>query len=154
MSARTRAVLFAGVALCVVSSPLVAQTWSSEQQAVLAVVEETWVENDATWVTRLTHPEMLGWGNDYPVPRDQPTTRRWSDHGLENSTGLLHSLAPVGIAIRGDVAVVHYYATVAAEDREGKRETTTSRCTDTLTRDGNSWRYLGWFCFNEPTEGS
>ena len=71
---------------------------------------------------------------------------------MENSTGLLHSLAPVGIVIRGDVAIVHYYASVSAEDREGKRETTTSRCTDTLTRDGGSWLYLGWFCFDEPSE--
>ena len=154
MSAQTRAVLLGGVALCVLTSPLVAQTWSSEQQAVMAVVEATWVENDPTWVTRLTHPEMLGWGNDIPVPRDQATTRRWSDHGIENSTGLMHSLAPVGIAIRGDVAVAHYYASVSAEDREGKRETTTTRCTDTLTREGGQWLYLGWFCYDEPSEGN
>ena len=154
MPAQYRPVLFGNIALCVFASPLVAQTWSSEQQVVLAVVEETWVENDPTWVTRLTHPEMLGWGNDIPVPRDQSTTRRWSDHGIENSTGLMHSLAPVGIAIRGDVAVVHYYASVSAEDREGERETTTTRCTDTLTREGGRWRYLGWFCYEEPTEES
>ena len=154
MPAQYRPVLFGNIALCVFASPLVAQTWSSEQQAVLAVVEETWVENDPTWVTRLTHPEMLGWGNDIPVPRDQSTTRRWSDHGIEDSTGLMHSLAPVGIAIRGDVAVVHYYASVSAEDREGERETTTTRCTDTLTREGGRWRYLGWFCYEEPTEES
>ena len=137
-----------------IAAPVSAQEWTGEQQAVLAVVEETWVENDPTWVTRLTHPEMLGWGDDIPVPRDQSTTRRWSDHGIENSTGLMHSLAPVGIAIRGDAAVVHYYASLSEQDRQGKRETTTTRCTDTLTRAGNSWKYLGWFCFNEPTEGS
>ncbi len=151
MITHTRAALM-GAAFCILTSPIAAQTWSADQQAVLAVVEETWTENDPTWVTRLTHPEMLGWGNTIPVPRDQATTRRWSDHGLENSTGLLHSLAPVGIVIRGDVAIVHYYASVSAEDREGKRETTTSRCTDTLTRDGGSWLYLGWFCFDEPSE--
>ena len=154
MSSQTRAALLGGVALCILNSPLVAQTWSSEQQAVLAVVEETWTENDPTWVTRLTHPEMLGWGNTIPMPRDQSTTRRWADHGLEDATGLMHSLAPVGIVIRGDAAVVHYYASWSEEDREGKRETTTSRCTDTLTREANTWLYLGWFCFDEPTEGS
>ena len=153
MSTYTQAALI-GAAFCMLTSPVLAQTWSAEQRAVLAVVEETWTENDATWVTRLTHPEMLGWGNTNPMPRDQTTTRRWSDHGLESSTGLLHSLAPVGIVIRGDVAIVHYYASVSAEDREGKRETRTSRCTDTLTRDSGSWLYLGWFCFNEPNEGN
>ncbi len=78
--------------------------------------------------------------------------RRWSEYDDQNSTALIHTIAPVGITVRGDTAVAHYYATVAAEDREGKRETTTSRCADTLTRDGNTWRYLGWFCFDEPTD--
>ncbi len=153
MPAQCRAVLLGNIALCVFASPLVAQTWSSEQQAVLAVVEQSWVDDlgeDATWVDRLTHPELLSWGDDYPVPRDQAASRRWSEYGDENSTALIHTIAPVGITVRGDAAVVHYYATVAAEDREGKRETTSSRCTDTLTQDGNTWRYLGWFCFEEP----
>ncbi len=154
MFAQARAVLLGSVALCILNSPLVAQTWTAEQQAVLAVVEDTWTENDPTWVTRLTHPEMLGWSNVNPMPRDQSTTMGWNEHRLESSTGLMHTLAPVGIAIRGDAAVVHYYASVSEEDQDGKRETTTSRCTDTLIREGGQWLYLGWFCFNEPTEGS
>ncbi len=155
MSAQCRAVLLGSIALCIFASPLVAQTWSSEQQAVLAVVEQSWVDDlgkDATWVDRLTHSELLSWGDDYPVPRDQAHTKRWNEYGDENSTALIHTIAPVGITVRGDAAVVHYYATVAAEDREGKRETTSSRCTDTLTQDGNTWRYLGWFCFEEPND--
>lgn len=43
------------IALCVFASPLDAQTWSSEQQAVLAVVEQSYVDalgKDATWVDR------------------------------------------------------------------------------------------------------
>ncbi len=155
MPAQCRAVLLGNIALFVFASPLVAQTWSSEQQDVLAVVEQSWVDDlgeDATWVDRLTHPELLSWGDDYPVPRDQAASRRWSEYGDENSTALIHTIAPVGITVRGDAAVVHYYATVAAEDREGKRETTSSRCTDTLTQDGNTWRYLGWFCSEEPND--
>ena len=154
MLARIRFVVFVGAGLALFSSPLVAQTWSPEQQAVMAVVEMTWIENDAGWLTGLTHPEMLGWSNSNPMPRNQATTQRWSDHGLESSTGLMHSLAPVGIAIRGETAVAHYYASVSAEDSDGKRETTTTRCTDTLTREGGAWRYLGWFCFEEPSEGN
>ncbi len=151
-----RSLLFLVVAL-LISVPVSAQEWTAEQQAVLAVVEQSWVDDlgkDATWVDRFTHPEMLSWGNTYPVPRDQTASKRWSEYGDENSTALVHSISPLGIAVRGDAAVVHYYATVAAEDREGKRETTTSRCTDTFTREGGQWLYLGWFCFSEPTEGS
>ena len=154
MLARVRFVVVVGAALALLTSPLVAQMWSAEQQAVMAVVEMTWIENDAGWVTSLTHPEMLSWSNSFPMPRNQATTQRWSDHGLESSTALMHSLAPVGIAIRGETAVVHYYSSVSAEDSDGKRETTTTRCTDTLTREGGAWRYLGWFCFDEPSEGN
>ena len=156
MPAQCRAVLVGSVALCIVASPLVAQTWSAEQQAVLAVVKQSYVDalgKDATWVDRFTHPEVLSWGTGEPVPRDQADRRRWAEYGYENSTALIHSIAPVGIALRGDAAVVHYYATIAREYRDGRRETHTNRCTVTLTRDGETWRYLGWLCLEESTEG-
>ena len=157
MLIRYRGVLLGTIAICALASPLAAQTWSAEQQEVLAVVEQSWVDDlakDATWVDRLTHSEVLSWGNDYPVPRDQAASKRWSAYEDQNSTASIHTIAPVGITVRGDAAVVHYYSTVGAEDHEGKPETTSSRCTDTLTRDGNTWRYLGWFCFNEPNDGN
>ncbi|HBD98345.1 MAG TPA: hypothetical protein DC060_09110, partial [Gemmatimonadetes bacterium] len=78
MLARVRFVVVVGAALALLTSPLVAQTWSAEQQAVMAVVEMTWIENDAGWVTSLTHPEMLSWSNSFPMPRNQATTQRWS----------------------------------------------------------------------------
>ena len=150
-----RPVLLGTVLLPVFGFPVVAQTWSAEQQAVLAVVEQSWVDDlaeDATWIDRLAHPEVLSWGSNYPVPRDQEVSRRWSEYGDENNNALIHTVSPVGVAVRGDAAVVHYYATVGGENREGERETVVSRCTDTLTRDGGTWRYLGWFCFDEPSE--
>lgn len=152
MSAQCRAVLLGGIALCVFASPLVAQTWSSEQQAVLAVVEQSYVDalgKDATWVDRHTHAEVLSWTNTQPVPRDQADMRRWAEYGYENSTALIHSIAPVGIVLRGDVALVHYYVTVAREYSDGTRATYTTRCTVTLTRDDDTWRYLGWLCSRE-----
>ncbi|MCH8935050.1 MAG: hypothetical protein IIB90_04960 [Gemmatimonadetes bacterium] len=57
MSAQCRAVLLGSIAPCVFASPLVAQTCSSERQAVLAVVEQPYVDalgKDATWVDRFT----------------------------------------------------------------------------------------------------
>ena len=149
MSAQCRAVLLGSIALCGFASPLVAQTWSSEQRAVLAVVEQSYVDalgKDSTWIDRFTHPEVLSWGSTEPLPRDQADRKRWAEYGYENSTALIHSIAPVGIALRGDVAVVHYYATIAREYSEGRRETHTNRCTVTLTRDDGTWRYLGWLC--------
>jgi ketosteroid isomerase-like protein len=147
--------LFAVTAALPALSPgLHAQTWSAEQQAVLAVVERSWVDDiaeDATWVERMSHPELLSWGSSYPVPRDQAESKRWSEYQDDSSNALIYTLSPVGIAVRGDAAVVHYYATVAEENREGNRRTTVSRCTDTLARAGDTWRYLGWFCFEEPS---
>lgn len=132
-----------------------AQTWSPNQQAALAVVERSWeadLAKDASWIDRMTHPELRTWGSAYPVPRDRADAMRWGEYQDQNSTALVHSIDPVGIAIRDDVAVVHYYATVAEEDREGQREIRTSRCSDTLTRAGDTWLYLGWFCFLEPSD--
>lgn len=68
MSSKLRAVLLGAVALCALTPPLEAQTWSAEQEALLAVIEETWVENDATWVTRLTHPRCSAGATRSPYP--------------------------------------------------------------------------------------
>lgn len=152
MPAQCRAVLFGAVALFVLTSPLAAQTWSPEQQAVLAVVEQSYVDalaKDATWVDRFTHPEVLSWDGTEPLPKNQAERKRWAEYNYENSTALIHSIAPVGVALRGDAAVVHYFATIAREYRDGSRETHTSRCTVTLTREGGTWRYLGWLCMGE-----
>jgi hypothetical protein len=145
--------LTAGAALLSTALPLSAQTWSAEQQSALRVVERSWVDDlaeDSSWIDRMSHPELLSWGSSYPVPRDRAQSRRWSQYEDDTSDALLHTLSPVGIAVRGDVAVLHYYATVAAEGTDGQRNTRISRCTDTLTRDGDTWLYLAWFCFEEP----
>ncbi len=147
-----RAVALSSFGLFLSTVTLLGQTWSPEQREVIAVVEASWeadLAEDATWVDRLTHPNMLGWGRGYPMPRDRAQAKRWSEYGDENSNGLLHHLAPVGVAMHGDAAVVHYYVSVASENREGERETTHTRCTDVLVREGGEWRYLGWLCSDE-----
>ena len=157
MSTRCPTALVGIVSLCVVTAPLAAQAWTVEEQGVIAVVEQSYVEalaKDVTWVDRLTHPEVLSWGTGEPVPKDQSNRKRWAEYGYENSTALMHSIAPVGIALRGDAAVVHYFATIAREYRDGRRETHTNRCTVTLTRGDDGWRYLGWLCIEEPSEGT
>ena len=154
MRASCLAVLASLLSLFGLATPTSAQTWSAEQQAVLAVVQQAWVDDlaeDLTWVERMAHPEVLSWGAEYPISRDRATARRWDEYWDDNSTALVHTIAPVGIVVRGDAAVVHYYAAVGSENWEGERETTTTRCADTLTRAGETWRYLGWFCMDEPT---
>lgn len=150
-----RAAAMAVGSALIATGPVRAQSWSPDQQVALAVVERSWEDDlakDATWIDRMTHPELLSWGSGYPIPRNRNASRRWGEYQDQNSTALVHSIDPVGIAIRNDVAVVHYYATVAEEDRDGERETRTSRCTDTLIRTGDTWLYLGWFCHLEPSD--
>ena len=150
-----RAITLSSFGLLLFTPALWGQTWSPEQREVLAVVEESWeadLAEDVTWVDRLTHPNLLSWGRDYPIPRDRAQTKRWNQYGDENSNALLHQLAPVGIAMHGDAAVVHYYVSVASEDREGKRETVHTRCTDVLVREGAAWKYLAWHCSDEPSD--
>jgi hypothetical protein len=149
------AIALSSFGLLLFTPALFGQTWSPEQREVLAVVEESWeadLAEDATWVDRLTHPGLLSWGLGYPMPRDRAQTKRWNQYGDENSNALLHHLAPVGIATHGDAAVVHYYVSVAFEDREGDRETIHTRCTDVLVREGSAWKYLAWHCTDEPSD--
>jgi hypothetical protein len=62
MCTRLGAVLLGCIGVCLLAQPVAAQTWSAEQQSALSVVEQSWVDDlgeDASWVDRLTHPEML-----------------------------------------------------------------------------------------------
>ena len=120
----------------------------------MTVIDLTWQpENQATWIMDHTHPDALGWSNQNPTPRDRATIRRWTQHGMETDRTLMYSLSPLGIVVRGNTAVAHYYASWSMEGQGGERTTTNSRCTDTLVRENGRWLYLGWFCFDEPTDG-
>ena len=137
------------------SAHLFGQEWSAEQKEVFGVVEAQWkasMAKDTTWPNKFLHENFLGWSNDSPVPRDKSSIQEWYRYNSENSTTLLFELYPVGIAMRGNTAVVHYFFSYATESKKDGLETVNGQFTDTLVKENGTWQFLGWQGGENPTD--
>lgn len=139
--------LAAPAAIALGCSPAAAQQWDAQQTEVWTAVSDSWNRNidNGAW-----HVDMVanayGWGGNSIVPNSLGDIQRNSSiFGAEGKV-LNHRLSPVRISIHGDTAVAHYFAEVTENDHEGKRESTTERCSDTLVKHEGTWKFLGWGC--------
>jgi ketosteroid isomerase-like protein len=143
---RRVAVLMATIVL-VLPMSLAAQEWDSDQTEVWETIVAQWEAakaKDMTWTEKYLHPSFLGWTDTYPMPRHKAAYQEWQRYSAENSQTLVQELYPVGIVVVGSIAVAHYYYSTAAEDREGKRETTHGRYTDVLIKQDGKWIFIAW----------
>ncbi len=146
---------FACVVALVLATPAAAQTWSAEQREVWTFISAQWtaaMEKNAAWVDNFLHEDFQGWSRTNPAPRDKASTGKWERYSNENSTTLVQDLFPLRIVVRGDLAVAHYLYQVASEDRDGERETTAGRYTDTLVKTKDGWRFLAWAGGEDPKD--
>ena len=104
------------------------------------------------WITTYVHEKALIWNNGRPMPRGKSSAQKWSRYGMENSTGLIQELYPVGIIVHDNTAVAHYFYSEAAEDRKDERKTVHGRYTDILVKEKGKWRFLAWRGGANPTD--
>lgn len=143
----------AGV-LLVSAGAVSAKDWSKAQLEVWNVVLESYKDidaQDADWSSKWVFPDAMVWSMDYPMPRNRESIKRWDMYNFSGGKPHLSEYSPVAIVVHGDTAVAHYYSSSANEDREGKHETSHSRCTDVLAKDGKSWKFIAWHCSSEPS---
>ena len=154
MTTLTKSIL---IVLCITllsSAQLFGQEWSAQQKEVLGVVEAQWksaMAKDTTWPDKFLHENFLGWGNDSPMPRDKSSIQEWDRYNAENSTTLLFELYPLGIAMQGNTAVVHYFYSHATESKKDGRKTVNGHFTDILVNENGTWRFLAWQGGENPT---
>ena len=128
-----------------------APTWSTEQQAVWAVVSRSWSDElarNGRWPGQYVHQNVVSWGPEWPMPRYRDSIERWSRWYDTQSRVLQHELSPTAITISGNTAVIHYTA-VAMRQREVARGQDPAEpkreaygIVETLVRDGANWRFL------------
>ena len=132
---------------------LAAQEWDTDQTEVWNTIVAQWEAakaKDLSWTEKDLHPSFLGWTETYPMPRGKAAVQKWQRYSAENSQTLVQELYPVGIVVVGSTAVAHYYYSTAAEDREGKRETTHGRYTDVLIKQDGEWTFIAWRGGDDP----
>jgi hypothetical protein len=132
--------------IALLALPAQAQKWSAEESEVWQTISEVWemeMAGDHSWTDRL-HASYQSWPYEAPFPMDKASTLHFIRAEEGHFKILAQHLAPVGIVIVGDTAVVHYFHTTVTEWDDGERETSDGRATDVLTRTKDGWRILSW----------
>ena len=123
-----------------------AQEWSAAQKEVWKSVEayaELGAKRDLDGSMSYFADDYLGWSTSSAMPVTKADVRKWTAHDYETNQTVLQTLKPVGIAIHGDVAFVHYYFTVLQKNAKGEEKTIQGRWTDILKKQGNRWVLIG-----------
>ena len=123
-----------------------AQQWTPEQKEVWAIVEATWQadKDGKNWVEEYSHPDFLGWSFSYPMPRNKSNANKWFNAYKPISKILEYQVTPVGIIVKDNIAIAHYYARQINESYDGKKKSETSRWTDILIKEGDRWLYIAY----------
>jgi len=148
-------VAFVAVLMATAFNTASARDWSKAQLQVWNVILDSYKDidaQDADWSSKWVFEDAMVWGTSYPMPRNRDSIKRWDTYNFSGGKPHLSEYTPVAIVVHGDTAVAHYYSSSASEDREGKHETTHGRCTDILAKDGKSWKFIAWHCYDEPSD--
>ena len=122
------------------------QEWSKDQKMVWNNVETYWKissEENLEGYMAYFHEDYLGWAMNTPVPSTKSDVSKWMKHWWSKSTVSIYDIQPVGIAVFGDVAVVHYYYTMMVANEEGKEKSRSGSWTDVLKKQGDKWVLIG-----------
>ena len=122
-----------------------APAWSDDQEAVWAVVAQSW-EDDASengnWPGEYASENFVAWAENIPAPRSIETYTAWERSTEEASETFWHEITPLAIAVEGETAVVMYLALIGEEDSAGERSVNSISIVEVLNRDGRNWKYL------------
>jgi hypothetical protein len=121
-------------------------SWSAEQKAVWAYVEQSWVDDAAQNGKRpadYADPQMIAWGASHPSPRGREAMIRWGRFEATQGKTLQYEITPQAISISGNTAVVAYTVFMVREEgTEKKVERAREGVVETLVRSGSGWKYL------------
>lgn len=133
--------------LAAVSGTACAQEQRNDAADVWAAIEGQWRaadERDDKLLDAYLTDDFMGWGKSAPAPRSKASTRMWDKFNDTQSRTLRHELYPLSIVVHGDVAVAHYFYTVATENSEDEVDVDNGRYTDVLVRTEDGWKFLAW----------
>jgi hypothetical protein len=115
------------------------QKWSDAQNEIWRIVQAYWVVPTAEGLMEYFHPEFMGWSTREAMPHDKPTCRLWNIDSYNTRKTKIIAIAPTGLRIHGNVAIVNYYYTWWYVDEEGETEIEKGRFTDVLMKEAGKW---------------
>lgn len=128
------------------------QQWSDAQNEVWKVVQSYWKVNTADELMEFIHQDYIGWSPEVPMPVDKPTSRLQLTNWFNTTKSHIITIAPAGMRLFDNVAVVCYYYTELYSDSEGKQKTEQGRWTDVLMKQDGKWLLIADHGGPNPSE--
>lgn len=147
MTVRNMLKLAATTTFLCLSSLAFAQDTADDEADVILAIEEQWEaqqDGDKDWLDEMLVDDFSAWPNSAPAPRSKSSTKLWNRFADTQGSMIEHELYFQNIAVRGDVAVAHYFYTSAYQDKDDEVEVTNGRYTDILVRTDDGWKFLAW----------
>lgn len=123
-----------------------AQTWSAEQKAVWAGVEEYWAAsasgNPMSFLDYFDE-SYTGWGYETETPGTKADAVKSLSYWLNKDKVQYYIITPAKIWVNGNFAYVHYHYVMVTEGADGKPNTERGRWTDIVMKKGNKWLLVG-----------
>lgn len=144
-------VILAGV----VSTPLMAQTWSPEQREIIDFADGCWsswaTEDWATYESACPgHPEGRYWDMNESLPSyGHRSWKGWAEAMWPHLDAVHHEIRPIAVQFFGDLALYYFFAAFSNVDTNGQVSTFTRRELAVLQRQGEGWVVVGgsWMTF-------
>jgi hypothetical protein len=124
---------------------ILAQEWTAEQKEVWKSVEtynQLADKGDVEGFIAYFHEDFSGWALGSVLPGNYAQRTEAMRHFMPKSQVLFSQIKPVGIAVLGNFAIVHYYYGGLIKEGE-EEEFTRQRWTDILMKQGDKWVLIG-----------
>ena len=126
----------------------VAQQWSAEQQEVWQTVEALWDAADCETWSAFFADDYRGWfsASLSPLTKQQTTASGCRYYAKEKT--VLHTVHPLAIDVRDDIAIVFYsYSYVSEKKSDGSERQERGKWTEVYQKRDGSWLLIadaGW----------
>ena len=136
-----------------------AQHWTAEEQEIIDLNQgcwDAWALEDLEAMERICNEHVDG--RHWWTPESAPgigwfskNAERWAAvfHPLDEE--LYWEIRPLSVRIFGDVALIHFWATVTMRDEEGTRSTKNRKQLNIWQRINGRWTWIGGMSSPEST---
>lgn len=122
------------------------QSRSRDEQTIWSL-EEAYFAHYAKGETQalegIWHSDFIGWPSESPEPVRKSSASQSVRDFLARARIVSFKLRPMAIAIRGEVAITHYFLDLRLEDLDGGIVESSVRITHTWLREDGMWKVFG-----------
>jgi ketosteroid isomerase-like protein len=119
----------------------------SQDEQTIWSLEEAYFAHYAKGETEalegLWHADFTGWPSESPEPVRKSSASQSVRDFLARAQIVSFTLRPMAIAIRGEVAITHYFLDLRVKDPDGGIVDSSVRITHTWLREDGKWKVLG-----------